>query len=156
MILPSAAYCTIAQLSLYGIRAEAIANVDPSILQANIGAASDVIDSYLRSRFTLPLLAWGSDITGACAKIAVYTIIQARGFNSARASDEQIKAAYDEAIHWLVDISNSKATPNVEDSAPASFPGQVQGGGTVQVSSYQPRGYTSQGNCYGGAFVGRR
>jgi phage gp36-like protein len=148
-------YCASADLALYGVRAEALANIDASILQANIAVASDMIDSYLRSRFTLPLLAWGSDLTGACAAIAVYGIIKVRGFNSARSSDEQIKASYDEAIHWLIDISNEKATPDVTDSSPASFPGDVSGAGTVQVSSYRSRGYfVPDGHC-GGAFQGR-
>jgi phage gp36-like protein len=148
-------YCTSADLSQYGIRAEALANIDPSILTSNIAGASDVIDSYLRSRFELPLVAWGSDLTGCCAKIAVYEIIRVRGFNAARASDETIKDAYDQSIRWLVDISNQKATPNVTDSASA-VPGEATGGGTVQVSSYQSRGYFAEDGHRGGAFVGRR
>jgi phage gp36-like protein len=149
-------YCSSADLSQYGIRAEALGNIDASILQVNIAAASDVIDSYLRSRFTLPLLAWGSDITAACAGIAVYKILKVRGFNSARASDEVIKDAYDEAIKWLVDISNERAMPNVTDSASGAQAGEPSGGGTVQVSSYQSRGYFTPDGFRGGAFTGRR
>ena len=149
-------YCSSADLSQYGIRAEALGNIDASILQVNIAAASDVIDSYLRSRFTLPLLTWGSDITAACASIAVYKIIRVRGLNSARASDEVIKDAYDEAIRWLVDISNERAMPNVTDSSPTAQPGQPTGGGTVQVSSYSSRGHFAEDGHRGGAFVGRR
>lgn len=149
-------YCTVADLSQYGIRAEALSNIDASILQVNISAASDVIDSYLRSRFKLPLLTWGSDITAACAGIAVYRSIRVRGFNSARAADETIKDAYDEAIKWLVDISNERAMPDVTDSTPSAGPGLVSGGGTVQVTSYRSRGYIAHDGHFGGAFVGRR
>jgi phage gp36-like protein len=154
--LSSAAYCTSAQLAQYGIRAEALANIDSAVISANIAAASDVIDSYLRSRFELPLLAWGSDVTGACAKIAVYEIMRSRGFNSARGSDERIKEAYDEAIKWLVDVSAERATPNVTDSSPNAEPGLVQGGGTAMVSSYRSRGYFTPDGRRGGAFQGRR
>jgi phage gp36-like protein len=127
-----------------------------SDLQAAIGAASDVVDSYLRSRFKLPLTAWGSDIRRLCAKIAVYDLMMVRGFNSSRAGDEQIQRQYDDAVQALRDISNEKSTPNVTDSSAGAAPGEVHGGGTVQVHSYGSRGYIV-GDCQrGGAFQGRR
>jgi len=149
-------YCLSADLSQYGIRAEALGNIDASILQVNIAAASDVIDSYLRSRFTLPLLTWGSDITAACANIAVYKILTVRGFNSARGADEVIRQSYEDAIKWLVDISNERAMPDVTDSSSGSQQGEPSGGGTVQVTSYASRGYIADNYQHGGAFVGRR
>lgn len=149
-------YCTSADLSQYGIRAEALGNIADSVLTSNIAGASDVIDSYLRSRFELPLVTWGSDLTSCCAKIAVYEILRVRGFNSARPADETIKDAYDSAIKWLIDISNERAMPNVTDSSSAAQAGEVSGGGTVQISSYRMRGYSAVLPGLGGAFVGRR
>jgi phage gp36-like protein len=151
-----ATYCTSAELSQYGIRSEALRGFTDSELQAAIGAASDVIDSYLRSRFLLPLTAWGSGIRRLCAKIAVYDLMVVRGFNASRAGDEQIQAQYDDAMQALRDFSNEKATPDVTDSSSGASAGEVQGGGTVQVSSYRSRGYFAPDSQLGHAFQGRR
>ena len=150
-----ASYCTPSDLSQYGIRAEALATTETAKLQAAIVAASDVIDGYLRSRFKLPLAAWGTDITRLCAKIAVYDLILVRGFNSARAGDEQIQASYEDAIQTLRDITNERFTPNVTDSSSGATAGEVAPAGSVQVTSCRSRGYLVEHGCYGGAFQGR-
>jgi phage gp36-like protein len=150
-----ASYCTTAELTTYGIRAEALRSISSEDLQAAIVAASDVIDGYLRTRYQLPLVAWGTDVRRLCAKIACHDLIMVRGFNSARAGDEQLDKMYDDAIANLRDISAAKCSPNVTDSASAAEPGVPQGGGTAQVSSYAGRGYCSSGVGRGGAFQGR-
>jgi len=150
-----ASYCTADELTTYGIRAEALRSILPEVLQAAIDAASDVIDGYLRSRYQLPLVAWGVDIRRLCAKIAVHDLLMVRGFNSARQGDEQLEKMYDDSIANLRDISSGKFSPNVTDSAPSALPGLAQNGGTAQVSSYSGRGYSSSGFGRGGAFQGR-
>lgn len=150
-----ASYCTTAELSTYGIRAEALRSISPDDLQAAIGAASDVIDGYLRTRYQLPLVAWGTDIRRLCAMLACHDLMRTRGYNSARAGDEQLDKMYDDAIAQLRDISSSKFSPNVTDSQPSATPGQAQGGGTAQVSSYAGRGWSARTGRSGGAFQGR-
>lgn len=150
-----ASYCTVPELSTYGIRVEALRGISPDDLQAAIAAASDVIDGYLRTRYQLPLVAWGTDIRRLCAMIACHDLIRARGYNPARAGDDQLDKMYDDAVQNLRDISSNKCSPNVTDSAPSALPGLAQGGGTAQVSSYAGRGYCAPRSGRGGAFQGR-
>ena len=155
--MASATYCTTAQLSQFGIRAEALRGIQLSDLQAAITAASDVIDGYLRSRYKLPLLSWGSDISRLCAKIAVYDLMVTRGFNSGRSGDTQIQEQYDDAIRMLRDISANKASPNIVDSDSGGSPGTATTpGGAPSVSSYSSRGYFVPDGMTGGSFQGRR
>lgn len=153
-----AEYCTTAQLTQYGIRAEALRTIDPSDLQAAIEAASDTIDGYLRSRYELPLVAWGKDITVICARLAVYQLVVVRGFNAARAGDEQIEKQYDVSLATLKDIPPGKYSPSVTDSSSAASPGASAPAGTVQVFSDSSRGYFADSRSQDGArpFQGRR
>jgi phage gp36-like protein len=134
-------YCTTAELTQYGIRAEALRTIDPSDLQAAIRAASKTIDGYLRSRYKLPLVAWGEDIRLICARLAVYQLVVVRGFNSARAGDDQIEKQQDLSMLTLRDIPPGKYTPDVTDSSPSAGPGVSAPAGTAQVFSSSTRGY---------------
>jgi phage gp36-like protein len=138
-----ALYCTSDELTRYGIRAEALRSIDPSDLQAAIQAASDTIDGYLRSRFKLPLVAWGKDISLLCARLAVYQLVVVRGFNAARAGDEQIEKQQELSIQTLRDIPPAKYTPDVTDSSQDAGPGVSAPAGSVQVFSNATRGYFS-------------
>jgi phage gp36-like protein len=153
-----AEYCTTAQLTQYGIRAEALRTIDPSDLQAAIQAASDTIDGYLRSRYKLPLVAWGKDITLLCARLAVYQLVVVRGFNAARAGDDQLEKQYDVSMATLKDIPRNAYTPDVTDASSGAGPGVSAPAGSAQVFSGSSRGYFSDDSVGGvsGPFQGRR
>ena len=152
-----AEYCTSAQLTQYGIRAEALRTIDPSDLQAAIVAASKTIDGYLRSRYKLPLVAWGEDISLICARLAVYQLVVVRGFNSARAGDDQIEKQQELSMQTLRDIPANKYSPDVTDSSANSAPGVSAPAGSAQVFSDSSRGYFSDDRGgYAGPFQGRR
>lgn len=153
-----AEYCTSEQLSQYGIRAEALRTIGSSDLQAAILAASKTIDGYLRSRYKLPLAAWGEDIRLICARLAVYQLIVVRGFNAGRAGDEQIQAQYESAMQMLRDIPPGKYSPDVTDASSDAAPGaSAADGGSVQVFSYQSRGlFADDRTTQAGPFQGRR
>lgn len=138
-----AAYCTPDELTQFGIRAEALRTIDPSDLQAAIDAASDTIDGYLRSRYALPLVAWGKDITVICARLAVYQLVVVRGFNAARAGDEQIEKQQELSMQTLRDIPPGRYSPSVTDASSGAEPGASAPAGTVQVFSSGTRGYFS-------------
>jgi phage gp36-like protein len=144
-----AAYCTIQQLALYGIRAEALRSLDPSDLQAAIVAASGTIDGYLRSRFKLPLVAWGEDISLICARLAVYQLVVVRGFNAARAGDVQIEKQFDVSMDTLKAIPKCQYSPDVTDSSSGAQEGVSAPAGSVQVMSSSGRGYTGFGPFQG-------
>lgn len=150
-------YCTTAQLTQFGIRAEALRTIDPSDLQAAIMAASKTIDGYLRSRFKLPLTAWGEDITLICARLAVYQLVVVRGFNAARAGDDQIEKQYDVSMATLKDIPRGAYSPDVTDASANAGPGVSAPAGSVQVLSDGSRGFFNDDRISrGGPFQGRR
>lgn len=137
-----ARYCTQTELVRYGIRAEALRNISSDELDSAIDAASDEMDGYLGSRYVLPLAAWESDVRMHCARLAVYTLIVVRGFNPGRAGDEQLRLQREDAIAWLVRVSNGSVVPRVTDASAGATEGKVSGG--VHVSSNESRGYSSR------------
>jgi phage gp36-like protein len=150
-------YCTAAELTQYGIRAEALRSIDPSELQAAITAASKTIDGYLRSRYKLPLVAWGEDIRLLCARLAVYQLVVVRGFNAARSGDDQIEKQYDVSMSTLKDIPKCSYSPDVTDSSSNAAPGVSAPAGTAQVFSNRSRGYFADDrSSIGGPFQGGR
>jgi phage gp36-like protein len=60
-----AQYCTVAQIAEGGVSAEALDGIQAEKQTAAIMGASDRIDSYLRQRYTLPLVLFGDDIREA-------------------------------------------------------------------------------------------
>ena len=88
-----------------------------------------------------------------CARLAVYTLISARGFNPNNPGDEQLLQAHDMAERWLKRVSDGSLALTVTDSS-SQGPGYVAGG--YQLSSNQQRGYQGDGTSCGGAFTGGR
>lgn len=107
-----------------------------AIQQRHLDAASDVVDSYLADQVTLPLTGTvPSSIVMRACQIAAYTLLVARGYNPERGQDEQMKAAHDGAIDWLIAISKGEVKPPLTDSSPS---GVADGGPDVlQVSTQQ-------------------
>jgi len=153
--MASAAYCTIADLSL-AIRSEALDGFDQTVLQDCIDGAADTIDGYLRDRFTLPLTRWDKAIRRCCAILAVYDAMMARGLNATSAGDEQLQIRYDTSIGWLRDIANNRTTPDVIDSSPRGQ--EAVSSARAEVDSNSQRGFQrGDGDYYGRiAFQGRR
>lgn len=152
--MASSQYCTVAELTTLGIRAEALRGIPEAEQVTAIEAASDEMDGYLGSRYVLPLTAWGRDVRTACARLAVYQLIVVRGFNSSRAGDSQLLEQREATERWLARIANGSVAPRVTDSSAAPEPGKVSGG--VKVLSNTTRGYSAAGGWNGGAFTGRR
>ncbi len=152
--MAQAQYCEAADLTSYGIRAEALRGIDAGELQRAIVAASAKIDGYLRSRYTLPLARWGTDIVSIAARLAVYGLMVVRGLNSARPGDVQIRDQYLDAVHELEAISSGKFHPDLVDSS-STTNGEAPGY-APSATSYKPRGYTATPGDQGLPFQGRR
>jgi phage gp36-like protein len=148
-----AAYCTRADLTNLGISADALRSISTAQQDAVILATSDEMNGYLGSKYKLPLTAWGQDVVLMCARLAIYTLIAARGFDPQNPGDEQLLQAHDMAERWLKRISDGDLALTVTDSAQQGS-GYVSGG--VQLTSNRGRGYQDDGLRYGGAFTGRR
>ena len=147
-----ASYCELDDLTRLGISADAIRGIDIDQQQAAIDASSDEMDGYLGSQYKLPLTAWGKDVRLMCARLAVYTLMCARGFNPENPGDTQLLEMHDMAERWLKRVSDGSLALTVTDSSQQGI-GFVAGG--VQITSNGSRGYRSDGRHYGGAFTGR-
>lgn len=111
------AYADRTDLARLGVAAAALDGIEVEAQEAALDAASAVADSYLRQRFTLPLTAWGDDLTDAVCAIAAFRAASNVGFNPAAGGNEALKNRHDQAIAWLRDIATGKASPGVTDSS---------------------------------------
>lgn len=92
-----------------GMPAGALDDVDYNAQLKALNAASDIVDSYLRDQYTVPLCNWGTDIRLVTCSIASYYLITRRGFNP-EGSDLHFRARYDDAISWLKDVARGHAS----------------------------------------------
>ena len=149
-----AAYCSRDDLTNLGIFADALRTTSAIKQDAAIAAASDEMDGYLGSRYKLPLSDWGQDVRLMCARLAIYILIAARGYNPESPGDAQVLEAHDMAERWLKRVSDGDLALTVTDASAQGI-GYVSGG--VQLLSSRSRGYQdTDGLRSGGAFTGRR
>jgi phage gp36-like protein len=148
-----ASYCSRTDLTNLGISPDALRSISTDQQDAVIAATSDEMDGYLGSQYKLPLVAWGQDVRLMCARLAIYTLIAARGFNPDNPGDTQLLEAHDMAERWLKRVSDGSLALTVTDSS-SQGPGFVAGG--YQLSSNRQRGYQDDGIHCGGAFTGGR
>lgn len=108
--------------------------------------ATEQADSYLRGRYALPLLAWGSDVKMYTAYIAVYRLRSMVGFNSRAGSDSNIVERYYQAVGdpgkpgtgWFPGIQRQAIHPDVTPATPS--PGSATYD-LPQVATSQARGW---------------
>jgi len=110
--------------------------------------ATEEADSYIRGRYEMPLLAWGSDLRRMTAYIAIYLLMSgpigwaATGGNP----DANITTNYYRAVGWpdrpgsgwFPGIQRQNIQPDVTPSIPV---GSDPRHDAPQVSSQQPRGW---------------
>jgi phage gp36-like protein len=98
-------YATIADLFRYGLREEAAADIPRSILNAELAAASVVVDGYLVGRYgvgSMPLTAWSAEVTRWVCWMTAYALMSgARGYASEGDGDGNLRTRHDDAHHML-------------------------------------------------------
>ena len=115
-------YATRADLVTFGgMNPVAIQNIDDATVDGALVAASITADSYMRARFSLPLLAWGDDLRSRVCWIAGYNIITQRGMNPSAGADETFRMRYEDAIRWLEGVERQSVHPVVTET-PAPSP----------------------------------
>lgn len=124
----SAAYCTLAEITTLGINPEAVEAIDPTRKEAAISEASDKMDGYLGAQFKLPLLTWGKDVRGCCARLAAIRLLRVRG--TGPEDSQTLEEMEGRETAWLRDVAKGIVQPQVTDSSPSSELG---------VPSSQPR-----------------
>lgn len=118
------AYATADDFDQHGIRQAALpGTVLPADKLAAIAGASALADSYLGSRFTLPLVSWGVDLTRAVCAIAAFELVSTQvGFNPEAGHNMVLMKRSDDALSWFRDVSHGHCTPaGVTDSSPKTL-----------------------------------
>lgn len=106
-----------------------------AVVDQALAAASSLADSYLRSRYRLPLVSWGDDLRERVCHLAAYQLLSVRGFNPELGADQNIRLRYEDAITWLKAIAAGLVHPDVQDSAPTPL------GVAPAIVSAPPRGW---------------
>lgn len=115
-------YATTADLTSLGLPAKALAGIGTPAQEAALEAASRVVDSYVGSRYDLPLVSVGSDIKDAVCTIAAVNLMSVRGFAAGVEDAEVLMTRKKDAMTWLRDVAKGLATPSVIDTTDQTKP----------------------------------
>jgi phage gp36-like protein len=128
------AYADRTHLAQWGLPAEALGDIPTATQDAALASASELADSYLRARYSLPLASWGNDLRQRVCELAAAQLITTVGFNP-QGRDEAILLRAQAAERWLRMVSERVVHPNVSEAsaAPSAF--------TPFVMSDTPRGW---------------
>jgi phage gp36-like protein len=94
------------------------------------------MDGYFRARYSLPLSAWGADVTRINAVLAVYDLLVTRGYNPAAGADVNVRLRTEDAINWLKGVSRQEIHPDVTPQQHESA-----GFNAPDVVTHESRGY---------------
>lgn len=108
-----AAYATQADFASLGLLPKVTATIASADIDAALEAASRVVDSYIGSRYDLPLTNYDKSVTIATCKIAAYDLLSRRGFAAGAADSENVRQRYEDAIGWCKDVAKGLALPSV-------------------------------------------
>jgi phage gp36-like protein len=110
------------QLGLPAVALDGVADTSPWR-----DAAAGRINTYLRGRYSLPLVApYPPEIIEAECAIAAYLFLSRRGFDPEAGANQNVVTRYEDAMRWLRDLAAgvlnlslaSDATPAVADGGP--------------------------------------
>lgn len=100
---------------------------DATQVEQAITDATDRIDGYLASRYTLPFSSVPNVLNRICADMSRYFLYDSN-------APEQVKTRYDEAVSFLKSVSKGEASLglNEDDSTPTSNDlAEIQSAGTL-------------------------
>lgn len=96
--------------------------IDAAVLDRALADADRLIDSYLRTRYTMPLDAGVVSASGldlAAANLARYLLMGAQ-------ATPEVSVRYRDTTAWLRDVQAGRASLGTSDPAPAAHPGKVR------------------------------
>ena len=107
------AYSTEAEFNALGLPAVALDGATDTSDYRD--AAQGQIDSYLRGRYRLPLVApYPPEIIETECKLAAYSFLSNRGFDPEAGANQNIVLRYKDAVGWLKAMSEGKVNLAVE------------------------------------------
>lgn len=113
------AYATRTDLTRFGLPSGALTGIADATQDAALEAASDVADSYMRSRYALPLTGYGDDLKRAVCAVAAWDLLTTRGYDPNSGGDEAVKLRHDAAMKWFGDVSAGRAHVSGGNTTPA-------------------------------------
>jgi len=116
------AYATTTDLTRFGLPSTALTGVSSTTQEEAIAAASFFADSYLRSRYEVPLASYGDDLTQCVCALAAETLLTSRGLDPSRANGDVILTRADNARSWLRDVSAGRAAVSGGVTTPGPSP----------------------------------
>ncbi len=139
-------YAQASDLTSLALTPAAAARFSASAINAQLQAASSLVDSYIVSQFTLPLQTdpqgWDMSLTRSVCIIAAYLLYVQYGFNPSASADQLIVERYKSELEWLTQIRDKKIFPQWVDSGSTAV-GSDEGG--PFVISDEPVGFTGRG-----------
>lgn len=118
--MATAPLATLEEFHSLALSEEACAGIAAVDIEACILTASSDAYSYLRSRYSLPLVTWGKDLRMAVCKIAALYVLDRRGRNTSDPADLALERAAERAVLWLKDVAANRAAADVVDTSPAA------------------------------------
>lgn len=122
-------YATITQLQDRHASDVAIIAASETDLQKTVDDASATVDSYLATRYALPLAVVPSVLVRVVCDIAQYLIVGTDG----GLMTEERRRRYDDAIHWLRDVAKGVVDIAALITAPVDADGDGVTDPPVQV-----------------------
>lgn len=119
-------YATPTDFDAHGLPAVALDGFAGDV-QDHLDSASGEIDTYLRGRYSVPLVSPApAEIVKAECVLAAYSVLALRGFDPEEGSNKNVRMRYEDTKKWLSSLANGKvnlsiladATPNVHDGRP--------------------------------------
>jgi phage gp36-like protein len=121
------AYSTEAEFNVLGLPAVALDGITDTSDWRN--AAQGQINSYLRGRYRLPLVApYPPEVVEVECKLAAYSFISNRGFDPEAGANQNIVLRYKDARDWLKALSEGKVNLDVASDQTAT---RAEGGPVV-------------------------
>lgn len=134
-------YAEITDLITLGIVASSISGHTTPAKEAALDSASAFADGYLRTRFTLPLSAWGADLTECVAVLAAETLLNTAGHNPAMGRDDITTRRSERWRQWLRDLADGRVTIAVTDATPTDTSDDAEASAGVVASYTTKRGW---------------
>jgi phage gp36-like protein len=133
------------------IPADVVSGLSTATIDAALVWASGVASSYLRKRYSLPLVSWGEELKSAVGELAQWKLFGRRGVRPGSGNNEIAEKRYDDAIAWLRDLAKGlvelecvDSTPELDEDGPLSASGEEPMSFRMVTG---PRGSGSGGCC---------
>jgi len=135
-------------LTQYGLPSAALTNVSTATQQAALDAAASEIDTYLRSRHSVPLANAPLSIIKAEAVLAAADLLTTKGHNPTY-YDDAFERRLERALRWLEKLSagtahladDVDATPEVSEGRPQVHSRGPTSTFSSEISTSTPRGW---------------